>query len=72
MTVIPFDPCTYIHSNEPAHIDNDSRWLLLTVLSDLVRVRAAEPDPQRAEKLDTITNALGTIIERFEPPKGGA
>lgn len=72
MSVIPFDPATHIHRNEPAHIDIDSRWLLLALLSDLVAIRDGEPDPQRAEQLRTITRALGAIVERFEPPKGAA
>lgn len=66
-------PCIHWHGMEgPPHIDNDSRWLLLALLSDLVAVRDGEPDPQRAARLKTITTALCGIIERFEPPRGKA
>ncbi|WP_455232145.1 hypothetical protein [Geopseudomonas aromaticivorans] len=72
MPVIPFDPTRHIIRNVPAHIDIDSRWLLLALLSDLVAIRDSEPDPQRAEQLRTITCALGAVLARFEPPKGAA
>lgn len=72
MPVTPFDPGRYTVHTVPAHVDSASHVLLLAVLSDLVAIRDGEPDPQRAERLRTITRAMGEVLERLEPPRGAA
>lgn len=70
--MIPFDPTRRTLNDEPPHIDSVSRVLLLVAMSELVAIRDAEPDPQRAEQLRPIACALGAVLARFEPPKGAA
>jgi len=72
MTVVTFKPKGGGNGGEPPHIDVESQALLLCVLSDLVGIRDGEPDPLRADQLRAVTRALGSVIERFEPPKGAA
>lgn len=48
-------------------IDMDTRWQLLALLSDMVRLRDQSASPE----VSKLVEQLGKIIERHEPAPGG-
>ena len=48
-------------------VDDDTFWLLLALMTSLVKHRDSTGDPEAAE----LVAQLGQIIERHEPSRGG-
>lgn len=66
--VIQFDPfSSIVRDDEPPHMDDFGRVLLIGAFSDLMKLRDGAADEHSRHKTDAIVKQIGHVLSRYEP-----
>lgn len=66
--VIQFDPFTSVaRDDEPPHMDDFGRLLLIGAFSDLVKLRDSATNEHSRKEADAIVKQIGCVLARYEP-----
>lgn len=66
--VINIDPhAVTVRQDEPAHMDDYGRVLLIGAFGDLVKLRDSAADTHSRKQTDAIVKQIGIVLARYEP-----
>jgi cobalamin biosynthesis protein CbiD len=56
-----------VHQDEPAHMDDCGRVLLIGAFGDLVKLRDSAADAHSRKQTDAVVKQIGIVLARYEP-----
>jgi len=66
--ITPFDPlASIVGDDEPPHMDDFGRVLLIGAFSDLVKLRDSPANEHSRKEADAIVKQIGCVLARYEP-----
>jgi len=66
--IIPFDPlASIVRDDEPPHMDDFGRVMLIGAFSDLVKLRDSAANEHSRKQADAIVKQIGSVLARYEP-----